>query len=142
MRSWAFGLTAVVLTAAAVVVATWCGWAWSHKSLCVPGDSALACRPSAAGFAVAIAVSLFFVIPLASRVFKARTSPPGSPLGLLGLGLAVSGAGGAALFVATNDALAVSNQVTAIIVASFVLVIGPMILIAGVVTALSSRPRA
>lgn len=133
MKYWFPALLGVVLSAATVAVVTWCTYAWTRVSLCTPADTQLACRLDGEQFGIAIAVTLFAVIPLASRIFMQRQrNPRGTPLGFLTLGLAVTAAGGAALWSALGTAAGTSADVAGFVVGGCLLSIGPFFLLAGI----------
>lgn len=140
MRYWLSALLGIALSAAAVAVVTWCTYAWTRTSLCAPGDEQLACTLGNEGFAIAIAVAIFVVIPFASRIFMFRTTPRGTSLGFLTIGIAITAAGGAALYSALDSRGGFDSvQVAGYIVAGVALSIGPFFLLGGIVATGRSR---
>ncbi|MDO8213716.1 SHOCT domain-containing protein [Conexibacter sp. CPCC 206217] len=132
MKYWFPALLGVVLSAAAVAVVAWCTYAWTRVSLCTPADTQLACRLDGQS-GVVIAVAIFVAIPLASWIFTLRQrNPRGTPLGLLSLGLALTAAGGAALWSALGSGAGTDAEIPSVIVAGCLLSIGPFFLLAGI----------
>lgn len=139
MRYWTFGLVGVAISAAAVAVISWCTYALTRVSLCEPGDAGLACERGPADLGIAIAIALVVAIPVGSKLFAHRKAPRGAPLGPLAIGLALAGAGGAALWSALGSGS--GSDVTAAVgfgVAAPLLSIGLFALIGGF-AALSTR---
>lgn len=140
MRYWFRALLGIVLAAGAVTVVAWCTWALTRVSLCTPADETLACEVRSEGFAIAIAVSIFAVIPLASGIFAGRTKPRSSHLGLLAIGLALVAAGGAALWSALGEAPGTSTtEAIGYGVAAPTIAIGLFFVLAGIATTGSRR---
>lgn len=135
MRYWFRALLGIVLAAGAVTVVAWCTWALTRVSLCTPADESLACEVRSEGFAIAIALSFFVVIPLASGIFAGRTKPRSSHLGLLAIGLALVAAGGAALWSALGEAPGTSTtEAIGYGVAAPTIAIGLFFVLAGIAT--------
>jgi hypothetical protein len=142
MRTLA-GLIGTVLAAAVVVAVAWCAWALTARdAICAPDATALACTTSATALAVAIAVALTVVLPVASLLFRARTSPRGSGLRALTYGLAGSAAGGAVLFSALHDPLSIGAQTTAFVVGAILLSVAPIVLLVGMTATLQDARAA
>lgn len=142
MRYWLTSLLGVTLASAAVAAVAWCTRALIERSLCLPGDEQLACTAGPGELGAAIAVCLLVVIPIASVIFMHRTSPPGTSLGALALGIAFTAAGGTALYSAIpSDDTTV--QVIGYITGVALLSIGPLMLIGGIAaTGRRSSPAA
>jgi hypothetical protein len=143
MRYWLRALVGVVVCSAAAVAVVWATWALTRTSTCVAGDDTLACRWSSGQLAGAIAVALLVAIPLGSKLFKHRTAPPSGPLGPLAAGLAVTGAGVAALVSGITVGSAHGSAMGAgIAVGTVLLCLGPWLLVFGPAAALQGpRPR-
>lgn len=142
MRYWSAALCGIALASAAVAVVAWCTRALVERNLCLPADEQLACTTAPGTLGAAIAVCVVVAIPLASVLFMHRTSPRGTPLGALALGLAGCAAGGAALYAAIpSDDTTV--QVTGYVVGAMLLTVGPLLALGGMAaTGARARPAA
>lgn len=142
MRYWLTTLLGITLASAAVAVIAWCTRALIEHSLCPPAatEQPLACSAENGELGAAIGICALVVIPLASVIFAHRTTPRGTPLGALALGLAIIAAGGAALYAAIpSDDTTV--QVSGYITAAVLLTIGPLMALGGMAATGARRTR-
>lgn len=132
MRYWTFGLLGVAISSAAVAVVAWCTYALTRVSLCTPEDGSLGCARDTGQLGIAIALAIFLAIPIGSKLFARRRRPRGSVLGPLALGLAITAAGGAALWSALGSAGGTGTaEAVGYAVGATLLSIGPFVLFGG-----------
>lgn len=137
MRYWLNALLGVVICSAAAVAVSFATWALTRSSTCSPGAGTLACRWESVPLAGAIVVALLVVIPLGSQLFKHRTAPTSGGLGLLAVGLALTGGAGAALSSGVTVGTGEPEATAAGIVVGVVLLLGgPFLLLVGIAVAM------